>query len=272
MNGDCTVSASTLPPVPLVPHQPRRTEKPVHPASVLVGPPRQPITKGKVGLGVGGIPGYIPGPQCGKLRPVTSLLGLVDQGLAVQIHRAAGCREKCGFLRLGPHHVLFQHSGQLFPTFLHLKTGRQSVAGHSNKPFSTTSYVHFYPQVWVFDIISVFVIVESRRFEQNTQSVAAGRILRIALHHVHHIKGQRGQFAVFINAVVNVDCTHIPEDAHAQPVIFAGLQGLQGHGQRREGVRVGAPCPAAGTRVIGDLCGLPFLVLISPAAEAAIFE
>ena len=165
MNGDRAVGTAALPPVPLVPHQPRRTEKPVHPASVLVGPPRQPITKGKVGLGVGGIPGYIPRPQCSKLRPVTSLLGLVDQGLVVQIYRAAGCREKCGFLRLGSHHVLFQHSGQLFPTFLHLKTGRQSVAGHGNKFVGTFRYVDLQTQLLVVDVVPGLVILESRGLE-----------------------------------------------------------------------------------------------------------
>ena len=226
LNGDRSVSGPALPSVPFLTHQARGAEKPIHPGGVLVGPPRQPITKGKVGLGVGGIPGYIPGPQGGKLHPVAALLGFFNQCHVIHLDRARRIGRRCGFLRFGPHHILLQHSGQLFPTFLHLKTGRQSVAGHSNKPFGTTSYVHFYPKVWVFDIISVFVIVESRRFEQNTQSVSAGRILRIALHHVHHIKGQRGQFTVVVNAVVNVDCAHIAKDTHTQPVITAPLHSL----------------------------------------------
>ena len=121
----------------------------------------------------------------------------------------------------------------------------------------------------VVDVIPGLVILKTSSLEQNPQAVTAGGILRIAFYGVHHIKGQRGQFTVVVNAVVNavvnVDRAHMPEDANAQPIILA--QHCQRRIQRGKGGRVGALRSAAGAGIIGNLCGLSLPILIFPHAK-----
>ena len=138
-----------------------------------------------------------------------------------------------------------------------------------------SSYVDLQAQPLVVDVVSGFIILEAvRHSEENAQALPAGGAFRISVNSPRNIAGQLRWPPIIVQTMVNVDSSQATEYARTDTVILPPFRCLQGCGQRREGAGVGALRPAAGTRVVGDFCGLvrPWPGFIPPAAEKAAFS
>ena len=153
-----------------------------------------------------------------------------------------------------PYHVLFQDLGKLFVPVLQALAGGQGIAGDGHILVGYPGYVALKPQLLVIYVVTGLVILKTRGIEQNPQALPAWGALSVAVHHAHNVLCHRGEGPGLVYAVVDVQGSQFPKNAHAQAPVLG--QGRKGGVEVREGAGVGGLCPPACFGVVGYLCTL----------------
>ena len=122
--------------------------------------------------------------------------------------------------RRRPDHVFFKNRLQhgRSPPLQKIQSRRQGVAGDGDILVCLSRYVDLKPKLLIVDIIPALVIPEAfRNREQDSDALAAGRLLRVGIHGAYDIKSHVRDHAVAVYAMVNINRTQVAKDAHTDP-------------------------------------------------------
>ena len=259
--GECGLSV--IVPIPLIPHQSRLPEQPVHLFGIAAAPERQHRTHGRICLTVAlsvrddAVPqGFELFALFGGQRP------LKDGGIGEVAARSG----HTGHRLFGSPHIFFKHLHQSVRPLL--DTGAaDGVAGHRDETARVPSHIDLQLDLPVIDVIAVLVIGRERGFEQNPHAGTGRAVFRIGIHPGDDVLGHIRQHAV-LDTAIDVDGTDVPKNADADSVISGTVP--DGDGIIRKGALIRRIRTEA-VRLIRHLGPAPVTLLIFPEAEGTSF-
>ena len=254
---------SVIVPFPLIPHQSRLTEQPVHLLSIAAAPERQHRTQSRIRLAVALSVRDDAIPQGFELFALSGGISLLEDGGIGEVAARSG---HMGYRLFGLPHIFLQHLHQSVRPLLDAGA-TDGVAGDRDETARVPGHIDLQLDLPVIDVIAVLVICREIGFEQNPHAGPRGAVFCIGIHPGDDILGHIRQHAV-LDTAVDVDGADIPEDADADSVISGSMpdgDGIIRKGGFIRGIRTEA------VRLIRHLGPAPVTLLIFPEAEGTSF-
>lgn len=250
-------------PFPLIPHQSRLPEQPVHLLGIAAAPERQHRTQGRIRLAVALSVRDDAVPQGFELFGLFRCQSLLKDGGIGEVAARSG---HTGYRLFGLLHIFLKHLGQSVRPFLDAGA-TDGVAGDRDEAARVPGHIDLQLDLAAIDVIAILVIGWERGFEQNPHAGPGRAVFRIGIHPDDDVLGHIRQHAV-LHTTVDVDGTDVPEDADSETVISGTVP--DGDGIIRKGALIRRIRTEA-VRLIRHLGPVPVTLLIFPEAEGTSF-